>query len=294
MTSPPPERREAYGTVFESEVPLPSFRLTPAPADVAVRFGAVPHRLDGARATGRYWEATPGEALIETPGAARYHVAGGRDITVAPTSPAGRYDTFLLGVPMAACLMQRSLTVLHGAGVVIDGAAFVFAGPNGSGKSSLAAALVAGGAAHLADNLAAVDLGDGRPTVRPGPAAVRLWEDMALELGRDPQAGTRTRPGVAKYSFATDPAPNPVPLRAVVGLRRCGAAAPRLARLDTMAAAGEVARQHFRARLAGVTQPVMLDRAVALAGAVEVYRLCRPAAGWPPVRLGDWAREALG
>ena len=66
----------------------------------------------------------------------------------------------LLNLLLAAlgwCLPSRRATVLHGAGVVLDGSAFALVGPAGAGKSTWAELAKSRGALYLSDDVVFLD-----------------------------------------------------------------------------------------------------------------------------------------
>jgi hypothetical protein len=82
---------------------------------------------------------------------------------------------------MALALHAQGVATLHGSAVSVGGRAIVFVAPKYTGKSTLATALVNAGARLLADD--AVPLhGGAQPTVAPGIARLRLWEDSAATV----------------------------------------------------------------------------------------------------------------
>jgi len=63
----------------------------------------------------------------------------------------------LLRACLAFCLPSRGGALLHAAGLVVDGRAFVLVGPEGSGKSSFARLGAAAGARVLSDDVVVLD-----------------------------------------------------------------------------------------------------------------------------------------
>ena len=286
--------QRAYGTVFASEVKLEGFQATDAPADVEIRFGDVPERLATVAGSGLFWSANPDELLLDAPGIARYHVAGGSRITIEARSEVGARETFLDGIPIGAVLMQRGLTVLHGAAVGLPGGALLFAGLNGAGKSSLVAALAAAGGRPLCDNLAVLELGSGPAVLQPGPASFRLWEDMALALGLDTSAAPRVRTELNKFVFPTEGHPTAASgIRAIVCVEPADADRPSLVPHEPFEATASLMRHHFRAKLARICSRNALAAAGRLAESVPVARLERPVAGCGPRELADFVARAL-
>ena len=139
-------------------------------------------------------------------------------------------------VPMIARASADDLP-LHATTVMLDGQALLIAGPSGAGKSTLTAALLDAGAELLGDEPAVVRAGEGRFSVWPGEATVRLHQAgqpaaeppaAAPPTGRPP-AGTQragTRFGKAVFrSITPHPGDKPIPVLALclLGPRHAGA-----------------------------------------------------------------------
>jgi hypothetical protein len=129
-------------------------------------------------------------------------------------------EELVCGVPMAVCFVQRGDIALHAAAVEVDGSAVVLAGPGRYGKSTLAAAFVDEGHRLLSEDL--VCLRPSRsPTVLPGPAAIRLRNDVAGRLSVS--AAGDARSGIDRTRLTLDPDERgdsaPVPLGAILFLR---------------------------------------------------------------------------
>jgi hypothetical protein len=110
-------------------------------------------------------------------------------------------------------VLQRGRLVLHASAVAIDGQAVAFLGDSGWGKSTTAAALHARGHPLVADDVAVVEPGEGRPVVVPAFPRLRLWPDAAAEIGLDPAALPRVHSSIEKRAhriadgFADEPLP---------------------------------------------------------------------------------------
>src|SRR2546426_3788363 len=119
-----------------------------APADVIIRLGKVPPRLDAPDHVAAVFQ-TKGrsEYLLALPGTGRILVGDGSRVTVEPESGADPTDTraILTGPIQAVLWHQRGLLPLHASGIVVSGRAAALAGPPAAGKSTLAAALSAEG-----------------------------------------------------------------------------------------------------------------------------------------------------
>lgn len=105
-----------------------------------------------------------------------------------PHAPRELVQADLLGRVLALALSARGALPLHGAAVTVAGRGIVLLGAKHAGKSTLAAALAAGGARLVADDMAAVD--DGAvPRLLPGAPLLRLWNEAADHLRRQGLGG---------------------------------------------------------------------------------------------------------
>lgn len=102
-------------------------------------------------------------------------------VTVSATPDPLRREMLLFGTPAAICMTRRGHIGFHGSAVEVDGSGVLFAAPGTFGKTTLAAAFLARGHRSLSDDLTCVDPDAG--TVLPGPAVVRVRQDMAAALG---------------------------------------------------------------------------------------------------------------
>jgi len=287
-------RFTCYDTVFESQIDISSFHPTDAPATVTIRFGSVPDSLTNPTGAGMAWTANATEVLLTVPEVARYHIINGKEIVVDPLSEAGRSETFLVGVPVGACLMQNGATVLHGAAAEVAGGAIVAVGANGAGKSSLIAALVQQGGSRITDNLAVIRFKEQQPSLQPGPSSMRLWQDMAAELGHKTSEGRQVSPEMNKFVFdAPNVATKPTALRAILCINAQQVSEPILHRMQSGPATAAVMGNHFRGKIARLISSAALDRAAAIATTTPVYELTRPTAGWPPKDLADFVLDSM-
>lgn len=125
---------------------------------------------------------------------ATFWIASGLDeIWMTWTSPLTGADAaqFLLEPVLAFVLRRRGMLVLHASAADWGGRAVIVSGMPGAGKSSLAAALVAGGAALLSDDVVALDTLTGRWRAQRGTAAIRLWDDGVAAFTHDVQSVPR-------------------------------------------------------------------------------------------------------
>jgi hypothetical protein len=191
-----------YGLRVASEIELPElFEAEPdgGAVDVTIVRGAVatagPGAVDGVALAGN-------GATLEVPDVARFHVVGGKTITVdaLPGAPEANVRLFLLGSASAFLIYQRGLLPLHANAIEIDGRAVAFLGESGAGKSTLAAWLNDRGARILSDDVCVVGFGNDRaPLAMPGLPRYRLWRDALERSGRDAADHPRSYFGDDEY-----------------------------------------------------------------------------------------------
>ncbi|MFP3882617.1 MAG: hypothetical protein ACLFWH_09895 [Actinomycetota bacterium] len=125
----------------------------------------------------------------------------------------------LLGLPLMLCFLARGEASLHGAAVMGPSGAIVLAAPGRHGKTSLVATLARDGHRLLTEDLCCLGA-RGEITLYPGPASLRVREDMAPYLL--PVDGMREigRLDDRLVLAATDPGDgDPVPVAGVVLLK---------------------------------------------------------------------------
>jgi hypothetical protein len=110
-----------------------------------------------------------------------FRIRGGKRIDIEPASEA---SLKLLGLPLlgpvlAVALAARGNLVLHASAVLLDGRAALFLGDKGSGKSTTAAAALEAGGILVTDDVAALDMSDGRMRVATGFGRLKLKQGAA-------------------------------------------------------------------------------------------------------------------
>ena len=198
----------AYQLNIQSEILLPEFLAGDplAPADVTIRVGSVPDRLDNPSGKGIIYQATHNQFLLNMDEIARYLVQNGNEIIVepAPTSLESDLRVFLLGSGMGALLHQRGVLVIHAAALYTPQGGVLLAGHSGIGKSTLLGEMMRRGHKMMVDDVCGLVLNENqRPWVLPGYPRTRLWLDAAHKLGQDPNTMERTRPTLEKYERQT-------------------------------------------------------------------------------------------
>lgn len=195
-----------------SVIPLPALPLshpqTDAVPDVVIEYGDIPDVLTNPRIKGVRYQAAPGEFLLRVDNVARYHVQDGSRITIMPEKGVGDDDVliFLMGSAMGALLHQRSILVLHAGAITVNGESVIFSGPSGIGKSTLAAGFHQRGYPFLADDVCAITVANGHPSVIPGFPRLKLWADCLKKLntGKDALKSIRRSRGLEKYFLPID------------------------------------------------------------------------------------------
>ncbi len=271
----------AYGVTIGSELPLPELLPAAAPPEVLIRLGRVaapPPRPSEQRPFG-WTRVAAGCAVIHWNQVATFQVRDGREIVVDPVP--GVADAvlraYLLGSALGVLLQQRGWLTLHASSVAIGGGAVAFLAGSGWGKSSLAAALHARGHPLIADDVTAVQVNDGQPTVAPGFPQLKLWPDAVAALGDAAEGLPRLDPALEKRArrVVAGFAPAPLPLRQLYVL----APGPAIA-IEPLAprpAFLELVRHSYSARvLAGAAVADHFGQCSRLAGQVAISRLCRP------------------
>ncbi|HYD97747.1 MAG TPA: hypothetical protein VEH84_00065 [Alphaproteobacteria bacterium] len=220
------------GLRVESDLPLPEllpWRGDDRPADIEIRLGEVPDRLEGAVHEGPLLQvAADGTCRYAIAGVAAYRVAGGRHVTVQPWMEPTATDirVFLLGSVFGFLCHQRGLLPLHAGCVEIGGHVVALAGPSGVGKSTLTAAFLRRGFRVLADDVTVVDVAaPGGPLVLPSFPRVKLWRDAMDGLGVAPDGLVRVRREMDKFQLPLPGAAflaEPRPLAAVYHLGVAG------------------------------------------------------------------------
>ncbi len=187
----------------------------------------------------------------------------------------------VMGRVMAGVLHLNGLFCLHGSAVAAhDGESGIgFLAPKHHGKSTLALAMTRQGAKLVTDDTLPVELAD-PIRLRPGVHSVRLWSDSAERLAADHLGAGREYGGKHILNhLADDQLANRATTLAAIyllsPLRQGSSSEPvRRTRLDDVPAAMALVQHTKLGALLGRSEaPVLLERAVATAGSVPVYRL---------------------
>jgi hypothetical protein len=193
----------AYGLHIQSELPLPELVAGEEGIKVTIRFGKVEQRplvIDG---TGAGFWATAEEACHFLEGVGAFLVRGGREIIVDPESEVEERVLRLsvLGPALGLVLHQQGRFVLHASAIETANGAIAFLGGSGWGKSALAATLHARGYSIVSDDLMALDVSTGGPTVFPGFPQFKLWPEAVIALGEEPERLPQLHPLLEKRAY---------------------------------------------------------------------------------------------
>ena len=190
----------AFGLDIVSALPLPELVAGGGRADVEIRrTGTLPRGSIAPSETSETMTG-PNEWRLVYDDVGVLTVRSGRHIDVQPLRgvPPRLLRMMVLGPALAAVLHQRGFLLIHASVVDIGGRAAVFLGASGAGKSTIAAVLHAAGHRLVADDVAAVRVGDGGAEVYAGFPQLKLWPDAATALGHDSRQLPRVEPGIEK------------------------------------------------------------------------------------------------
>lgn len=205
------------------------------------------------------WTRALDALWFDPPGVARYRCTVDTiDVTPIVGGAPDMVDALLIATALPAVMWLDGAIVLHAAAVVPPGAthALAIAGASGCGKSRIAAALVARGAALVADDSIVVRRG------QDGPVCAGLAGGYHL--------GARDDDARPFHAVRSDRVRRSAPLGAVVILDD----APGRMRLMVVAAVAALLANRHRAsvpRICGI-EPRTLGDMARLASAVRVYR----------------------
>lgn len=259
----------------------------PAP-DVIIEFGDTPEKLAKPKIKGVRYQSAPGEFLLRVDGVASYYIQEGRRITIQP-EPGVQEESiliFLMGSAIGALLHQRKILVLHAGAIAVKNQSVIFAGHSGIGKSTLAAGFHQRGYPFLADDVCAIAVTDGKPTVIPGFPRLKLWADVLKKLDTDKNQlqSIRWTQGMEKYFLPVAPGHDqPVPLTSVFILRSSNN--KKIIEIETLQKSEKINplitntyRMRFLEGLGGKIDH--FQQCAAVAAKTSVYRVVRPSTGF--------------
>ena len=206
------------GWRVRSALPLPeaaSWRGADHPVDIEIRPGSLPAMAD----MSKYFKATQdGRVFLDLSPVVRFLVAPNSivvDTSHAPEAPEWRVR--LLGPALGVLCYLRGVVPLHACSIRIGERTIAIAGPSCAGKSTLAAALMRRNHVLVTDDICAITLVRGRPTVLPSFPALKLSSDSLNTLGIDPNGLIHVWLDTDKFLVPTTDGfdPTPVSLDAV-------------------------------------------------------------------------------
>jgi hypothetical protein len=163
-----------------------------------------------------------GSYRVRAPGYGAHVVAGDGSAIRSwlPHESRSRWPELFLAqtLPLAAAL--RGLDLLHASAVEVDGRALAFVGAPGAGKTSIASHLVGLGRRFVTDDVLAVSAGPGSLLAHPGPAVANLEPHELDALPAAARIARRPASADDKLRVDTHPVTTPLPLGAVVFVRR--------------------------------------------------------------------------
>lgn len=272
----------AFGLVWQSALPLPELRSAAdgGEPDVVVVLDAapppdLPELVADVRADARsFW--------MEVPGVARFLVEDGCRLAVEllPGSEAGDVRAFLLGSAVGALLHQRGVLPLHASAVEVGGRAIAFVAPSGGGKSTMAMHLHHLGCRVIADDICAIEVGNGTARLWPGLRNLKLWRASLAAIDQGPGECEPVLATIDKYRVpATALAEyRAFELAAVIELD--WGAVPALDPVPGAAAVGALVAHTFRGQLVAAMgrEAAHWRQCLDLFGAAGHFRLTRPRA----------------
>lgn len=168
----------AFGLTIESPFPIRILQETDVrPADVSIleNCEAAPDLLPESR----NFRLLPGDVRFRVPEVATFRIVDGNTIFIydRECDQTGKIWVYLMGSCMGAILHQRGMLPLHGSSVCKDGKAILITGESGAGKSSLAAEFLKNGWKLVTDDVAVVNLRNGKAVIQPSYPSQKLWMD---------------------------------------------------------------------------------------------------------------------
>jgi hypothetical protein len=205
----------------------------------------------------------------------------------------------LLGPALGLILHQRGLLVIHASVVAHGSGAVAFLGKNGWGKSTIAAALHAKGYDLVTDDVAAIQVGDGAPSVLPGFPQVKLWPEAATLLGEAPERLPVLHPDFDKRGWRAERGFSLAPRQLERIYALAAGPAPAVERLPARDGCFELLGHWYGHRFGdGLLQngsaAAHLRQCAAVAAQVPIHRLVRSGGSATLLHLADLVDDDLG
>ena len=287
---------EAFGLIIESQIMLPELAgVIGGTADVSIKCGDVPNKVDSPLEITHYYQAGNDEFLFRIDRIATFYVAKGKQIIVKTCSSANPslVRLYLLGTVMGILLMQRGNLPIHGSTVDINDCGVIFTGISGVGKSTMAFALHKRGYKLLADDVSVLTCNQGKFQVQPGYPLQKIWPDSAAMLGIDITAYNRVVEGRDKCVVPVVERFNrcPLPIYIIYEIVVQPGNDISIFPLRGAVKLATIMRNTYRAEFISCLDIKFshFNQCANLASQVQVFRLTRPS----NTRLLDWQVETF-
>lgn len=210
----------AFNLSIHSILFLPELRTNYSEPDVFIRLAKINPLLINSLYEENDFKISDDGVFFHWKDEADVFIRNGREVIVDPVPGVDEriLRLSLLGPVLTVLLHQRGILALHAAAVEIENGAVALMGYQGCGKSALAATLYKRGHGILADDVTAIQFnGDKGPLVLPGFPQLKLWPEVILSMGEDPERLPRLDPGFEKRAYAINHrfVEKPLPLRGI-------------------------------------------------------------------------------
>ena len=267
-----------YGLIVSSAFEVKCEPCSDEQADITVRNEPVVLPEMRRSSKGTLYHRSDDTIYLHWEDVGSFRIHAGSEITImpAPRVDTNLFQRILTGAVLAIALYQRQCFILHASAVVVDAGAVLFSGDCGYGKSTLASSLHSCGHYLLADDIAAIQVGETTHQVFPGIQEFKLWPDSVRNLGEQEENLHRFLPSYEKrlLPVAERLQREPVPLKSIYMLDFGDKEEIEI--LQPAQAAIELVRNTYGVTLLHELRTVdFFQQAVRLAKSVPVFRLRR-------------------
>ena len=269
----------AYGLVLNSTLALPELPVSEGVGEVTIQLGNICSFARKTTDGERNHKVTSEGIHLFYEGVGKFLVRKGYEIIVnpAPRVEESIVRLSILGPALGVLLHQRGRLILHGSAVVMNGGAVAFLGEEGSGKSTLAAAMYVNGHGIVADDIATLQIENGRSKIFPGTPQLKLSPEIAVFLGDFINTQQILYPNLEIRSYLANkgfPA-LPLYLRQIYVLGE--SEEQKIEPLTPQEALMELIRHSYCARLISDAEaPLHLLQCATLVNHIPIFRLNRP------------------